>query len=352
MRLKTRLRVLIPVLVNIAAAAGIVSLTACARHTANAQKYNFTAEKWQGETEDQFSQISCFFSGDSDFYTSRIRSVRGQLMTALANASFNTDEKLFADAYSSDIGTAQVRCDTSRRCEADVTAAGGDFFFFHSFDLISGAYFNEDDIMHDGAVIDRELAWELYGSDDVAGKDIYLNGVKCYISAVVSKPDDKASKRCAGDSFRAYVSYDTAMAVRSSDAQETDNTAVSDNSSFPVDSYECVLPEPVNGYGKKLMKDIFEQSYKDNVRFVYNTERFTPAARKKAFRHISDSVIHDDSIKLPYWENASRIAEYKLSWMYTLRKWLCMIPTVTVLYLAYKGYRMFRNRKVFIFKRK
>ena len=46
----------------------------------------------------------------------------------------------------------------------------------------------------DGAVIDKELAWSLYGSVNVAGMSIYLNDVKLYISGVIDNPRTKPGR--------------------------------------------------------------------------------------------------------------------------------------------------------------
>ena len=342
---KIKLKKLIIPAVNAAAIAGILILSAAGPHSAAKQKYNFTAGKWQGDSSESYWQVSSFFDDDSGFDTSRIRSVRGQIMTALKNASYDTESgmKLFTDAYSADVGTAKIKCDTSRRADAAVTAVGGDFFYFHSFDLISGAYFSEEDTMQDGVVIDRQLAWEIYGSDDIAGKNIYINGVKCYISGVVAAPTDKASKKCMGDVMRAYVSYDTASAMAMNDSSKS---AENGTPSFrDITSYECVLPQPVENFASKTMEDVFGTAYKGSVRIVSNTDRYTPSKRVKAFRKISESVIHDDGIKLPFWENASRMTEYKLSWLYAARRLLTAIPVLTLAWLAFRLIRLYSRSK-------
>lgn len=344
---KIRLKKLILPSLNAAAIAGIIVLTAAGSGMARTQKYNYTAEKWRGESRDSYYQMSCFFSDDSGMDTSRMRSVRGQIMTALKKAAYDTGSgnRLFTDAYSTDAGSAKVKCDISRRADADIIAVGGDFFYFHSFELVSGAYFTEEDTMQDGAVIDRELAWELYGSDDIAGKNIYINGVKCYISGVVENPEDKASKKCMKDVMRAYVSYDTAAAMAAGSSLSDFAGIEEDTSSKRISCYECVLPEPVENFASKTVKEIFEQNYKGSVRFTGNTERFDPVRREKSFKKIADSVIHDDGIKLPFWENSSRIAEYKLSWIYAARHILITVPLFTLIWLGYRLIRLYSRNK-------
>lgn len=67
--------------------------------------------------------------------------------------------------------------------------------------------------MQDGAVIDKNLAWALYGSEKVSGMNIYINGVKFYIAGVIDLPETEAEKKTAGSSPKAYISYDMASQV-------------------------------------------------------------------------------------------------------------------------------------------
>ena len=85
-----------------------------------------------------------------------------------------------------------VSGDASGHSDAEITAVGGDYFFlFRDFKLASGSFFSEKDLMQTGAVIDSQLAWDLYGSDEVTGMNIYINNVKLYISGVIETPSTK-----------------------------------------------------------------------------------------------------------------------------------------------------------------
>ena len=44
------------------------------------------------------------------------------------------------------------------------------FFLFHPFDLISGSFFDSNYVMDDLIIIDKEVAWNLFGSTDVVGQ--------------------------------------------------------------------------------------------------------------------------------------------------------------------------------------
>lgn len=165
---------------------GIIICSAVGNSIIGRQSSDHAFEKWKGDSDDTFTQVSCFFSDDADFKKDRVNSVRASLTEKLVNAAYETEEgkKLFADAYNAALGRNNVKCNVSRWSEAEITSVHGDFFIFHDFGLLNGAYFLESDLIQDGAVIDRKLAWELYGSDDIAGMNIYINGVKCRVSGI------------------------------------------------------------------------------------------------------------------------------------------------------------------------
>ena len=333
-------KLIVPVL-NAAAIVGIIVTSVIGSASANALQYNFTADKWKGESSQDFSQLSCFFNADSGFDTSRIRSVKGQFLSELKDVAYDTEDRdrLLIDAYSAIIGDSKVTCDIARRSNAQITAVGGNFFYFHDLKLVSGSYFTEKDTMQDGAVIDRSLAWALYGSDDIAGKNIYIDGVKCYIAGVVQDPENKAEKKCAGKVPKAYVTYETAdrMMEYSSKAESTKFSTITD--------YECVLPEPVENFGINAVKKVFSATYGENVSIVENTKRFAPKKRAKAFKKLSESVIRNDGIRLPYWENASRMYEFRASVCYGIRRYLFIIPILTFLWLVFKLILAYNNNK-------
>ena len=345
MKFRIRPKKLIVPAVNALAVAGIVFTSVAGMSAAKSQRCNFTAEKWKGDSKEDYSQLSCFFSEDAGFGTGNIRSVRGQILSELKDAAYDIEnaDTLFVDAYSGYAGEAKVKGDISGRANAQITAVGGDFFYFHDFELVNGAYFTEKDTMQDGAVIDRTLAWLLYGSDDVAGMNIYINGVKCYIAGVVKDPSNKTEKRCAGKAPKAYVTYDTASAMLRMN-EKGGRSEMSDKFTRVTD-YECVLPEPVENFGSNTFKKIFAETYSGNSAIVENSKRFTAKNRTKAFRHLSDAVVRNDGIRLPYWENTSRVYEFKASVYYGIRKYLFIIPIITLICLAYKGTRAYNNHK-------
>ena len=292
--------------VNAAAVAGVLILTAVGNSAARSQRYNYAYENWKNGSKDEYSQISCFFSDDAGFDKNEIRGVNAKLMGKLSEAAVNPNgrQKLVPEAYSASLGKATITGETGKHSETEVTAVGGDFFLFRSFDLVSGAYFSDDDLMQDGAVIDRQLAWNIYGTDNIAGKAIYINNVKLYISGVIETPRTDPEERCVGSTPRAYISYYAAGLISGSGGgyDEFDDGMRTVSDFRKVTCYECISPEPVERFTYNAVKKELSERYKDKISIVNNTERFDPKPRIKALKRLDDSVVRKDSIVYPFWD--------------------------------------------------
>ena len=317
------------------------------------QQYNYTADIWKNNNKKDFAQTSVFLAENSGFTTDSLNSVRAELIKELQNVSIETDGKNlpYAESYSTQAGTFKIKGDLIGSSEAILTVAGGDFFIFRNFRLIDGSYFNEEDLMQDGAVIDRNLAWALYGSYDVAGMNLYIDGVKFYVSGVIENPETKPEKECYGKLPRIYISYDGASNL--SALSERTETTISSSDTIPTIStdfrsitcYETILPNPVENFAYNTIKKQFSEDYKDKCSIVKNSTRFEPSVRSKGFKKIADYAVIKNNINYPYWENASRIVEFKLTFLYFFRKILFIVPALTALWLVILAVIFLKRKK-------
>lgn len=319
---------------NAISIAGLAIMSAAGISMAGSQGYNQAAAKW--DPEGGCSQISCFLSDDAGFTTDTVRGVSANLYGALKNISIVPEEgkKLIPEAYSTPAGQMSVKSDTTTgRAEAQMTAVGGDFFLFRDFDLLSGSYFSDSDIMQDGAVIDRTLAWSLYGSVNVSGMNIYINGTKFYIAGVIDDPQTKQEKKTAGDLPRAYISYEGAALLGvSGDTGDIMGYPEQGASSLKkITCYECICPDPVENYAVNAVNDYFTGSYNGKCTIVNNSKRFSPSVRAKAHKKLADYAVTKNSVVYPYWENASRLVEFKLTSLYFYRRFMYIAPVLTIL---------------------
>jgi len=325
--MKNKIRKIISV-IDLISLTGFIILSVIGNILADSQGYNKSGGKW--DSDGNYSQISCFLTEDSGFTRDSIQEIQASILDSLKKASIVPEENktLVPYAYSSYFGNSTVRCDISGRSEAEITAVGGDFFIFRDFRLIDGAYFSESDLMQDGAVIDRNLAWALYGSEKVSGMNIYIDGVKFYISGVIENPRTKPEKKCAGEIPKIYLSYDGLKNLNTSFGISEENTDFK-----KVTCYECICPNPVENFAYNAVNDYFKDTYKYKYSVVNNSERFEPSERAGNFRNVSDYAVRDSSLKYPYWENASRIVEFKLTFIYFYRRICLVFPVITIIWL-------------------
>ena len=92
-------------------------------------------------------------------------------------------------------------------------------------------------------------------------------------------------------------------------------------------------------HGSEFVSEYFKNGYTYTSTVVNNTERFKPSELAKKYKKLSDYAIADKAIIYPYWENASRITEFRLAGVYYFRRLTYIIPILTLLLLIVIGWR-------------
>ena len=284
-----------------------------ARSTARALLSQQEAERWRGESEQAFAQVSCFLTRPSTVTLKEIYTFRYAVLDALAAAEYEGKEDVypFLDTWSCE---GKLRVGGERGAtDAPVTAVGGAFFEFHPLRLLSGSYLTEDDLSPDRVLLDRELAWELFGGVELTGMSITVNGVDFIIGGVVEREDDWASRRAWTGEKGLFMSFDAYGAVTNGGS---------------VDCYEIVLPEPVDGYAAQLVADRFPLGGGESV---VNTSRFTYGRLLHLAKSLASRAAHSGAVSYPYWENAARIAESRCAALAALATLLAAPIAITAL---------------------
>lgn len=249
------------------------------------------AQRWRGENETAFAQISCFMPSDGGVSTEEIYSFRTALLTKLTEAGFevNYDTPLIHDAWSA---TGKAKISRGQRSgEVSVTAVGGSFFDFHPIGLVSGSYLSPDDLMEDRVLLDRDCAWLLFGSDDVAGMDFDINGLHFVVAGVIERENDRFSQKARSEGMGIYMSWEGwGKLVEEPEAQ----------------CYELVLAEPVKGFALNAARDKFPIGRGE---IVDNTYRYEPERMFGLMKQGSARSMHLGQAVYPYWENAARAVE-------------------------------------------
>lgn len=311
-------------------------------HLANMLDSQHQAERWQGEGELKFSQLSCFMSVDQKLTLEQVYTFRNAMMTKFHEAALDidNDSQLLCDAWST-TGKVYVSSDQGKG-DVSVIAVGGNFFDFHPIRLLSGNYISPDDLMKDRVLLDEETAWLLFGGTQLEGMSFKIDGVPFVVAGVIEREQDFASLKAYTSGMGIYMSYDAYSSIKSSGSSTLTATASSgsgssssgsggsggsgsgssgDNSgssggssggsgssgsSVGIECYEVVMAEPVKGFALGVAKEKFPIG---GGVIVDNSNRYSFENVLKLVKQFGARSMQTHGVILPYWENAARCIE-------------------------------------------
>lgn len=281
-----------------------------------------TAERWRGDNELRFSQVSCYIPVDEKISIEQIYAFRTEIVKKLEEAAFEEKDTntLFADAWST-TGRLSVSSGLGKG-EAAVTAVGGRFFDFHPIRLISGSYITENDLMKDRVLLDEELAWLLFGGTELEGLEMRIEGVPFVVAGVIQREQDFASKKAYTAGMGLYMSYEAYSELKAGSyadgGQPTDAGA---------SCYEFVMAEPVDGYALSLAEDKFPIGHGEILK---NTDRYGFVRMIKLLGQFGSRSMQALGVAYPYWENAARCIEDWYGLCLFLALFFAVLPVIMV----------------------
>ena len=282
------------------------------------------AERWSGDggAPFAFAQLSCFPAGTDTLSIGDVYAFRSALTNELTGASLTIEDgNAFADAWSASGEKLQVVGEHGS-ADAEITAVGGEYFLFHPLRLLSGGYIAEDDVMDDRVVLDRELAWRLFGGTDLTGLTVTVGpaATPFVVAGVVEREQDFASRKARGEGgMGLYMSYRAFS--RLSDAGDGSETLTA----APITCYELVMPQPVKGYAE----DFLQNNFKSGGEYRNNTDRFTIAGVWQILREFGARSMRLTDVVYPYWENAARCLGDWCALFLVLAALLAILPALT-----------------------
>ena len=325
-----KLKTLIPLLTAAAMLLGAGVCEGISAVTTGNQLHQQAAERWEADGALRYQQLSVYYSKENAPSADSVDALRRSVDAELQKASLEAeqDTRLWYDAWSTEQGTATVRGTKVQDATAQVTAVGGDFFRIHPMTLRDGGYIQPDDLMHDRVVIDTLLAWLVFGSPDVAGMELTVNGTTYQIAGVVEPAKDTLTQEVYGEKPRIFMSF----------AEHDDEAEGFSSPSRQFDCYEAVLPNPVRGFAEKTLKAAIGE--KDQQKLVVNTGRGSITRRWNNLRHLRTMVTASDGIAYPWWENLARMKDFSAAQLLRLEILLLLFPVLCLVGLIWKGYRL------------
>ena len=264
----------------------------------SSQTLQYEAQRWQGPSEQTYSQVAVFWSdGEMD-------AGKTQMLAAELQASFPTEEiPPFVTAWGAKSSGLAVY--GHRRVEAELWSVSKDFFTLHAYSMAEGGPGTFASTGSE-AVLNEAAAFALFGSNDCIGEAFQMNGLGWRVIAVIQEPAGAANEAAFGAALRIFL-------------------PISDDAS--VTFYEALLPEYYSGYAAQSLQNATGQIVTSSTgRFCLS--RLWEAA--KAFFQRPPAA----QPELPPWEQAARLAERKLclSWSIALLAALCLLlPRLSLL---------------------
>lgn len=274
------------------------------------------ADAWAGDSTEAFAQVSCFFPVDGLSDIDSVRSFRVGLGEELNSVGLEEPEtgSLWTDAYS---GTGSLSVKGQRgTADAQAVGVGGNYFLFHPYELLSGSYLSDEDLMQDRVILDYELAWELFGGSDLQGMSVTINGTPYYVAGVIRRETDKFSTKAYSDGepliFMPYSTLSTLI----------ETTGVS--------CYEIAMANPISGFVSKVVTD--KMAGGSSV-VVENSARYNFSKILSMFTHFGERSIITKGVVYPYWENAARVSEVYVARLYVISAVLAIFPLICLIWL-------------------
>lgn len=330
------------------------------------------AERW--EYDGEVAQVSLFFTEDREITPSVIRKIEYSMEQEMQKAGIlleNDEEEvkkpqkeivdtvdighentpkieeksgislLYNSCYSAQ-GISTIVFENKKAENVETIGVEGDFFFFHPMELVSGSYFMPEDVMKDKIVIDEQLAWELFGSNDIIGQCVTIGGINHFVAGVVRRQEGKLSEAAGLSKSIVYMSYDSLSRYGEILSGKTSSIDISEDGSKAniggINCYEVVMPSPVDGIAAQIIKA--SSGYDDQyITVVDNSDRFSFFKLWEISRSFGRRSMWDKPIFYPYWENLARGYEDILALINLIRTLCVVIVSAIAAVLVVIAYR-------------
>lgn len=259
--------------------------------------HELVAEQW--DAEGNTAQISVYFSESEKYdlkesleYTSyQLSSWYYQMLTELQNASITTDSenetaRLLVYGYSA-VGKINAQTEHGNT-QVKAFGVGGDFFKFHPLKLLHGGYFSESDLMQDRVILDTDTAWKLFGSNDVVGMFLMIDGIPHIVVGVYERESGYFNDAAGNEESCIFVSHATLYEHGEYHGLET---------------VEYLIPNPVTGFAMGLVE---KQLNGRDVAIMEHQSRFDFLSLVGVLKQFGTRSMALSGITFPYWENMAR----------------------------------------------
>ena len=275
---------------------GILEL--CVAGMRNDLDYLRTGERWSAGGE-RYAVIGMYTQQDAGISPEQadgwVRSIDAKLLEASVTPS--EGGRSWTWCCGSDV-TLPVT-GTKSTVNAKVMAVAGDFFLFHQLAFRYGGGFMNDNSNPMGIVLDRDLAWRVYGAENIVGMTVSVMGEEYIVVGITDRESSSEPyKKAYGDTPRMYMSYAGYTKVGSGN----------------ITFFEAALPNSVRGFAMNIFSGAVAVN-EDNSSVIEATDRFSLKHRYDNMKELAYAWVSINKIEFPYWENEARVYDYRAAVM-------------------------------------
>ena len=256
-----------------------LGLGAARRSVVGDDRRDFAAETFRGASETRYVQLSLYPKEEKHLTADGMMAVKNALESSLTADGIKPDGSyLLAGSGETAVTLSRESAMADGMTSINTTDATATVYFGNWFGLHPTEY----------------TAARLFGSVDVCGLDITVNGFMYTITAVVSA-DRGTYSGYYGYTPRIWILYNSPAML-------------SERLTFT--SLEAVLPSMTTGRARSIFLDATKSYYDDESEVVENTDRYTPSRLYQKVKTLTKMAVAEGDT-YPYYENISRIRETK-----------------------------------------
>ncbi|MBQ7600504.1 MAG: ABC transporter permease [Clostridia bacterium] len=272
-------------------------------------------DRWSSDSE-RYATIA-LYSEEGAISTQDVENWVHSMDEKLIEASITPHENASSWAWTAS-GHSELSLMGPKSSEnAVVTVTMGDFFVFHPMKYTYGTAYLNDDSNPMGIVLDRNLAWRLFGAENIIGMTLSVGDYDYVVTGIASPESDSGPYGSTyGTGLRAYMSY----------------AGFSKVSSVSLTCFEAALPDAVKGFAKNIFDSAvtFDQQTASACEV---SDRFSIKNRWDRAGELQYSLTRQNKVEYPYWENEARIYDYHAS-VLTIVQFVLLIAAAICLLLS------------------
>ena len=250
------------------------------------------AKRWA--KDGSFAHVSVFIKDTAFFIKENVDEFEYNLDNKLDYNSIEKNEngdKRYIISYRT---TSNIYLESERKSlSVNCMAVGGDFFTFHPVKMVEGNYFSSSDLMHDGIILDKATAWQLFGSSNVVGQQVLYGDRVLFVAGVYEGSDDKIYNFANGQDPMIFVPFELL------DSEEAP---------LNITCLEVCMPNPIKNFATGIVDEIItldESSYER----IENSTRFSVENLWSIYKSRRYRSMQNRDIIYPYWEKMARYEE-------------------------------------------